>query len=423
MPIELSIPAVIALLTALPFVAGYWVARAVARVRLGRRLREARAWPGRELAPAVLAWLEPGWDAAQLPQQLSLSALACDWAAADPEILRDWRLGRVALAGSIADALRALWNQLPAAARDRTEARLRTTLGALDTAWAGAARGWTCYPYLLPAPEGKRSERGLPIEIEPDLTSAPAPGPFRARAAGAEAPGWLLPLLLALQRRSPVHRLHPLAAGARELPGIGDLGGRLGGDVGRQVGARVGGMLGPIGATVGGYVGGMLGSNSARKLAGNLKEREPALDAVEEALVRLGKSASAEALESAVRLPEEWWLATGTEWETHRAQRRGGLRERLWPSAGQALGEECLRAALSALRGYRRAAPLFLNAALNAGPAARGGIVLQNPWLAARLPGGPAAIAAARAALNRAARTLEAGPERGQLPGKGQVSR
>jgi hypothetical protein len=37
-----SLSLLVALLTAAPFIAGYWIGRAVARVRMGKRLREPR---------------------------------------------------------------------------------------------------------------------------------------------------------------------------------------------------------------------------------------------------------------------------------------------------------------------------------------------------------------------------------------------
>jgi hypothetical protein len=305
--------------------------------------------------------------------------------------------------------LRSLWHGLPPAARARTEGRLREALATQASAWSGAERGWTGAPYVVPAPPARRREAELRFEVVTDLTSAPAPGPLRAEAASQAAEGWVLPLLLTLQRRAPVRRIHPLAVHGPGSPLLHELGTRVGSDVGRRVGASLGSILGPVGSAVGQYVGGMLGSAGGRTLAGRSKLEGPAaeIQAAEEALVRLGELAEGDPFAEAVRAPERAWLARGTGWQECRERRRPRLAERFWPSLEQALAEECLRAALDELRAYRASAPLFLQAIAAAEPLTRGGVLLQNPWLAPSLPGGPEGVTRARAALNQAARALK----------------
>lgn len=404
-----TLPYLIALLTAAPFVVGYYVWRAVVRVRLGRWLREPRAWRNEELAAAEAEWLAPGWDAGRLPEGLSAVEVAAVWAAVDPPVARAWRFGRGAPVekGPLPDLVRSLWESLPAADRERTEGLLRQALARQETAWSGAESGWTGQPYLLPVLPVKKRDRGvvadLRVDVEPDLTSAPAPGPLRAADAAEAAPGWMLPLLLALQRRAPVRRLRPLAALAGAGSPVAELGGQIGSRVGSQVGARVGSVLGPLGSLVGQYVGGMLGASGAKGLAA--KATAPVLPELEQAelsLTALGRLARGAAFDEAAREPERHWLELGTEWERQR-QRRRGLAERFWPGAGLALAEECLRLAADELRAYRHTLPLFLAAVERADPLQRGGILLQNSWLAADLPDAPEAISAARASLNRAA--------------------
>jgi hypothetical protein len=410
---DLTLPLLITLLTAAPFVAGYWIARAAARVKIGRRLRAARPWRTPELDAAVAAWLVPGYDPVRLPDSLSLAEVACEWAAADPEAIGDWRFARSARAEDtpLGERLRSLWDGLPAAARVRSEQYLREALGEQESAWSGAERGWTGFPYVVPSALGKRREPDMRAEIEKDLTSAPAPGPLRADRAAADAPGWMLPLLLALQRRAPVRRVHPLAAAASEIPGLANLSGRVGSDLGRRLGAGLGSVLGPIGATVGQYVGGMVGAAGGRSLAGRAKMTTSSgeIEEAERCLAALGEIVERPEFAVAAAMPEQRWLATGTEWERQRERRRTRFLERFWPSREQALGEECLRAAAAELRAYRQTAPAFAQAVERAAPLVRGGIVLQNPWLAAAIPGAPEAVSAARAALNRAARALSEG--------------
>src|SRR5207248_724596 len=129
--------------------------------------------------------------------------------------------------------------------------------------------------------------------------------------------------------------------------------------------------------------------------------------AAERALVALGALTESEAFAKAAGLPEEAWLARGRAWEEARSRRRARFTGWFWPGLDQALGEECLRLALGELRAYRATSPLFRDAVERAKPLARGGILLQNPWLAGALPEGPAAISRARAALNQAARALK----------------
>src|SRR5262245_10714289 len=89
------LPYLIALMTAAPFVVGFYVWRAVARVRLGRWLREPRVWRTESLEAAVESeWLAPGWDARRLPEGLSVVEVAAEWAAVDPPVVGAWRFRR-----------------------------------------------------------------------------------------------------------------------------------------------------------------------------------------------------------------------------------------------------------------------------------------------------------------------------------------
>ncbi|MBI3911575.1 MAG: hypothetical protein HY320_11675 [Armatimonadetes bacterium] len=65
--------------------------------------------------------------------------------------------------------------------------------------------------------------------------------------------------------------------------------------------------------------------------------------------------------------------------------------------------------ALTELHGLREVSAALPHAAARAEPLVRGGLLLQNPWLARRLPDGSARLSAARAALNAAARRLARG--------------
>lgn len=408
-----SLSLLVALLTAAPFILGYWIWRAVARVRVGKRLREPRAWQASGLGGAAAEWLVPEWPPERLPEAFSLVDVACEWAAVDPDVVRDWGFRRLPpLEGASLEALLAsLWEGTPPAARKRAEALLRAELARMESAWSDAPRGWGGRPYVVPGPLVKRQKKDdLRVQVVPDLTSAPAPGPLRAMEAASGAPAWQLPFLIALQRRAPVERLHPLANAAAGVPGLGAVGDRVGTDVGRQVGARVGGMFGPLGSLLGQHVGGMLGAAGARNLASRA-ERSLAAARVEEAetaLTILGALSENRDFKEAARQPETRWLALGTEWESQRGRRRVPISERFWPGAAAALPEECLRAALGELKAYRLTGPLFEAYLRQAPPAVRGGVLLQNPWLAARLPEGPAAVSEARKALNRAAQAIRA---------------
>src|SRR5205807_210887 len=133
---SLTLPLLIALLTAAPFIVAYWVGRAVARLRQGRWLREARAWRSPALARVEGEWLGAEWDAARLPGALPLIAIAAGGAAADPRVLREWRFGRAGREADLGSLLRALWEGLPPAGRERSEPLLRQALAAQETAWS-----------------------------------------------------------------------------------------------------------------------------------------------------------------------------------------------------------------------------------------------------------------------------------------------
>src|SRR5687767_10175855 len=81
----------IALLTALPFVLLYWIARYVSRRKQAALFRDPRLWQ----LPTLQRWVEEGWldpQAVQgLPAELPPAAMFYEWAAADPEAARWWR--------------------------------------------------------------------------------------------------------------------------------------------------------------------------------------------------------------------------------------------------------------------------------------------------------------------------------------------
>src|SRR5438874_528638 len=99
----------------------------------------------------------------------------------------------------------------------------------------------------------------------------------------------MLPLLLALQRQSPVRRIHPLATSAQAIPFLADLSGRVGSSVGARLGAGLGSILGPVGSYVGQYVGSMLGGKGAKQLADRARVpvAEQEIEDAERALVAL----------------------------------------------------------------------------------------------------------------------------------------
>src|SRR5437868_2571842 len=166
---SLTLPALIGLLTAAPFILAYWIGRAVARVRQGKWLRAPRAWRSPAMAAVERDWLEPEWDAARLPDTLPLVAIAAEWAAVDPAALHEWRFGRVTREAALEPLLRELWEGLSPAGRERSEPLLRKALAAQETAWSGAERGWNGQPYVLPAPLPKRRAPEEPrVEVVPD---------------------------------------------------------------------------------------------------------------------------------------------------------------------------------------------------------------------------------------------------------------
>lgn len=411
----IPIPVLIGLLTAAPFALLYGLLRFLARGRLARELEGPRLWGG--FLEEIGAWLEKDWGLDDLPPALPLSAALAVWAEADPAILRDWRLPRrqarevngpgVSLTASMA----ALWEALPEAARERTAPLLREAIAGRISAWSGAERGWNGQPFILPSRVSRVQDAEMRVVVVADLTSAPAPGPLRARQAADEAAPWALPLLLALQRLTPPLRKNPLGRSAAALPELSEITQQVGVDVGRRVGARMGGVLGPVGSAVGRYVGGLLGKAGARNLVtAHATRPDAALDEVQRALERLGEVVEDPAFARALRQPEEGWLALGREFYAGSTRRRAALREYFWPSPEQALGDACLRHASAELRAYRRSAAPFAAAALKANPLVRGGILLQNPWIAVALPGGPEAMSAARAALNRSALAARPSP-------------
>lgn len=406
------LPLLIVALLLLPVWLAYGVARLVARRRLAAWLHEPRPlesgaaarWP---------EWFAPGWRREELPETLSLAVTLAEWAGADPDVLAELRLARAwrnLPAGSLRDLVQRAWEALPPEARRRSAERLRTALRQLEGWWSGAERGWTGRPFVLPPAAAPRKGEPAACLVAEDLTAAPRPGPLTRRAAG-EAPDAELPLLYTLQRRTAPRFVHPLAPpGSPLATAVSTLAGDLAVQVGQRIGARFGAILGPIGAAVGQYLGGMAG-----KLAGS-RVRSVELPAAlrdgfaeaEAALARLGELAAGEAWERALAEPEERVLRRGGDWERIRARRARWWREKLWPTLEVAAIEAAMEVALGELRGLRTVSAHLRDRTPQLDAVLRGGIVLQNPWLARALPGGPEGLSAARRALNALARRLAA---------------
>jgi len=407
---DLTLQIIIGVLTALPFVLFYWIARAVARRRLASLFRLPRPWQ----PPTVQAWVEQGWlepqAAGALPQELSPAVVFYEWGGADPEVARHWQFREPTRATTPVEAfVRDAWAQLPADVAARSRERLAAATASAADWWGGAEKGWNGRPLVLPASAVSRKQAGLPLLPLDDLTAVALPGPFDAARLARDAEGADLVLALAALRRMGPRFIHPLASRADPTVSMVEgLSTRVATDLGRRLGAGLGAALGPLGSMVGQYLGELAGTVGGKALAQQaLPEAvSGAVRDAETALARLGQVGETEELAEAARLPAEAILARGRRLEGARAARSRRLRERFWPTSGLALVEETLRVALRELQEYRAAADLLIAATRQASETAAGGILLQNPWLAAGLRGGAERLSAARAALNRAAAAL-----------------
>ena len=396
----------IALLTALPFVLLYWIARYVSRRKQAALFRGPRPWQ----LPTLQRWVEEGWldpQAVQaLPAELSPAALFYEWAAADPEAARCWRfrepvLPETPLEAIVADA----WDNLPAELRARSRERLGAAVQTASQWWGGVEQGWNGRPFALLAASVGKKQAELPLLPMDDLTAAPLPLPISGEMA-AEGDGPELVLALAALRRAQGLFSHPLAPRQDQAGSmIQGLSTKVATDVGRKVGAGIGAVLGPIGSMIGQYLGGMAGELGGKAISTQMLPEavQGALKETEAALVRLGELAGTDAFAKAAGTPAEAILEIGKRVEVARQDRSRGLRERLWPTPGLALVEEVLRFTLGELEAHRAAAIHFTATARKAPEAVAGGMILQNPWLVGRISGGPERLSAARQALNRAA--------------------
>jgi hypothetical protein len=393
-------------LTLLPFIALYWVWRFVARRKQAALFRSPRPWQ----VPTLERWAAEGWldphKLPALPAEFPPVVVFYEWAWADPESALHWKFREPVTPETPVEALVAdAWSNLP----DAVQAAARERLGAaLQTAcewWGGAERGWNGRPLALLAEQVGKKQAGLPLLPMEDLSAAPAPGAI-APAMAVEAEGPDLILALAAARRAQALFMHPLAP---KLDGTGSmlqgLSSKVATDVGRRVGGSIGSVLGPIGSMIGQYLGGMAGQLGGKAVANQMLPEpvQNALKETETALAGLGELAMGETFARAAAAPADAVLEQGQRLEVCREERSRRFRERLWPTLGLALVEEALRLTLSELQGYRAAAMYFVATARKAPDAVAGGMILQNPWLAARLPKGPERMTAVRQALNRAA--------------------
>lgn len=393
-------------LTAIPFIALYWVWRFAARRKQAALFRSPRPWQ----VPTLERWAAEGWldphKLDSLPAELPPVRVFYEWAWADPEVAPHWRFREPVTQATPVEALVAdAWSNLPPSVQASSRERLGAALQTACDWWGGVERGWNGRPFVMLAEQVTRKQSGLPVFPVEDLTAAPAPGPIRPEmAAGAEGPD--LVLALAAARRRQGLFIHPLAP---KLDGTGSmlqgLSSRVVSDVGRRIGGSIGSVLGPIGAMIGQHLGGMVGQLGGKAVANQMLPEpiQNALKDTEVALAGLGELAMGETFAKAAGSPADAVLEHGKRLEISREDRSRRFRERIWPTLGLALIEETLRLALSELQAYRSAATHFVNTARKAPDAVAGGMILQNPWLAARLPKGPEKMTQVRQALNRAA--------------------
>lgn len=393
---------------ALVLLIAFWAGRITARRRVRRALRKAQPWQ----IPTLEGWVRQGWLDPELievlPPQLSAGQVFYEWAWADPEIGKYWRLREPLDETTPFEAVvRDVWSNLPEAQKAGAKERLGAAVIAASTWWGGAERGWNGRPLAVPAGTVNKKQQGLPLRPMDDLTAAPSPGPLRGEPVAQEADGVDLVLALAALRRAQPRYTHPLAPKADSKSSlVQGLSTRVATDVGRQVGARVGAsILGPIGAMVGQYLGEMAGSFGAKSLT-QQSLPEPIAAAVkqtETALAHLGELVMSEDFARGARQPRERVLEIGKQVEVVREERSKRVRERIWPTPGQVLVEETLWVALDEMRGYKDAGEAFIQTARQANPSVAGAMILQNPWLVRSLPGGVDRLNQARQALNQAA--------------------
>jgi hypothetical protein len=401
-----TVVALIAALTALPFILVYWIWRYVARRRQAALFRTPRPWQ----VPTLERWAAEGWlDPSKLPAlppELVPAMVFYEWAWADPEVTVHWRFREAILLETPIEVLIAdAWTNLPEANRAASRERLGAALQTATEWWGGAERGWNGRPLAMLGENIGKKQTGLPLLPMEDLTAAPSPGPIRPEMAG-DADGPDLILALAAARRSQGLFVHPLAP---KLDGTGSmiqgLSTQVASDVGRRVGAGIGSVLGPIGAMIGQHLGGMVGQLGGKAVASQMLPEpvQNALKETETTLASLGELAMSDTFAKAVKAPADAVLEQGQRLEIARSDRSRRFRERVWPTIGLALIEESLRFALAELQGYRAAATHFTAVARKAPDAVAGGMILQNPWLAARIGKGPERMTAVRQCLNRAA--------------------
>lgn len=396
----------VALLTALPFILLYWIARFVSRRKQAALFRSPRPWQ----LPTLQRWAEQGWLDPQavhaLPAELAPAAVFYEWATADPEVAVHWRFREVVTPETPLEALVAdAWDNLSEPVRARSRERLGAAVQTASQWWGGVERGWNGRPFALLAADVGKKQAGLPLLPMEDLTAAPLPLPLSGEmAAAAEGPE--LVLALAALRRTQGMFSHPLAPQQDQAGSlIQGLSTRVATDVGRRVGAGIGAVLGPVGSMIGQYLGEMAGQMGGKAISTQMLP-EPVQNALKEtegALTQLGELTMTDGFKKAVGTPAEAILDTGKRVEVAREARSRRLRERIWPTLGLALIEEVLRFTLSELESYRAAAAHFAATARKTQNAVAGGMILQNPWLVGKISGAPERLNAARQALNRAA--------------------
>ena len=399
----------IAGLLLIPLLLAYWIARYVQRRKLAELLRAPRMWQPHTLQ----RWVDRGWlqpeTASALPGEFSPAALCYEWALADPDAARAWRINEPLRPETPLEALvQDLWNNLPPSQREESRERLAQSVARASSWWGGAERGWNGRPYTLLESAVSRKQAGLPLLPLDDLTAAPLASPLRPDVDEADGPE--LVLLLAALRRQRGRFMHPLAPkadGAGSL--MRNLSTQVATDVGRRVGAGLGAVLGPIGSMVGQYLGEMAGRHGAKMLTEQAipEPLASALKETEAALVRLGQLTRSDDFTRAASQPADTILEVGKHLEHARAQRSGSLRERIWSTPGLALVEETVRETLAELERYRAAADFFTLTARKAPEAVAGGMLLQNPWLVRGIPGAVERLNGARSALNQAAVSLQ----------------
>jgi hypothetical protein len=397
----------IGLLTALPFIAAYWIGRFVSRLKRGKLLRTVRPWQ----VPTLQHWAERGWldptKVEALPGEVPPALVFYEWGSLDAETARHWRLREPLRLETPVEAMVAdVWSNLPESVRAGARSRLAEAVSTHAEWWGGVERGWNGRALALLAGDVGKKQVSLPLLPMPDLTAAPAPGPIRGKDMAAEAEGPDLVLALFAVRRAQGLFTHPLAP---KQGGVGSmlqgLSTQVASDVGRRVGAGIGAVLGPIGSMIGQHLGGLAGSLAGKSVADRMLPEpvQNALKDTETALARLGKLAETEQFARAAGRPAEAVLETGKRLEVVRQDRSRGLVERVWPTPGLVLVEEVLRVTASELAAQRGAGEHFVATARRSQEAVAGGMILQNPWMVAGLPEGPERLNAARGALNRAA--------------------